>query len=152
MKKLLITLFGLGLCAQGYSQKITALPANTAPVDTDITVMVDDPGGSAATEKVTMAVLKTYFQTGLGTTANAVHSTLNLTGANTLGLGSPTANTGSINFKNSTNSEELILSSGVTTTGYTFTLPVVAAAANGAVLFGNTNGTTDFTKIGRAHV
>lgn len=35
--------------------KITALTANTTPALTDITVMVDDPGGSPVTQKITLA-------------------------------------------------------------------------------------------------
>jgi hypothetical protein len=41
--------------------KITALTANTSPIATDIMPMVDDPGGSAATQKITLANLKTFF-------------------------------------------------------------------------------------------
>lgn len=37
--------------------KITALTANTTPALTDITVMVDDPGGSPSTQKITLADL-----------------------------------------------------------------------------------------------
>jgi hypothetical protein len=36
-------------------QKITALPANTTPAVTDIIPMVDDPGGTPATQKITYA-------------------------------------------------------------------------------------------------
>jgi len=35
-------------------QKITQLTAETAPIGTDLLVMVDDPAGTPATEKVTM--------------------------------------------------------------------------------------------------
>jgi hypothetical protein len=38
--------------------KITALTENTAPIATDIFVMVDDPGGTPATQKVTRTSLK----------------------------------------------------------------------------------------------
>jgi len=41
--------------------KITGLTANTAPADADIMPMVDDPGGSPLTQKITMADLKAYF-------------------------------------------------------------------------------------------
>lgn len=34
--------------------KITALTANTTPVPTDVSVMVDDPSGTPVTEKVTL--------------------------------------------------------------------------------------------------
>ena len=37
--------------------KITQLNANTSPVITDIVPMVDDPGGTPATQKITMANL-----------------------------------------------------------------------------------------------
>lgn len=35
--------------------KITALSANTTPLGTDVTVIVDDPGGTPATQKITLA-------------------------------------------------------------------------------------------------
>jgi hypothetical protein len=41
--------------------KITALTENTAPALTDITVMVDDPAGTPATQKVTMQKLLDLF-------------------------------------------------------------------------------------------
>jgi hypothetical protein len=34
--------------------KITALPPNTTPVATDLLVIVDDPSGAAATQKITV--------------------------------------------------------------------------------------------------
>jgi hypothetical protein len=37
--------------------KITGLTANTAPVSTDLVPMVDDPGGSPLTQKITIANL-----------------------------------------------------------------------------------------------
>lgn len=37
--------------------KITALTANTTPALSDVTVMVDDPGGTPATQKITLANL-----------------------------------------------------------------------------------------------
>ena len=37
--------------------KITALNANTAPIKTDILAIVDDPGGTPVTEKITLADL-----------------------------------------------------------------------------------------------
>ena len=37
--------------------KTTALPENTTPVSTDVMMIVDDPGGTAASEKITLANL-----------------------------------------------------------------------------------------------
>ena len=39
--------------------KVTALTENTTPILTDIMYIVDDPGGSAASQKITLANLKT---------------------------------------------------------------------------------------------
>lgn len=41
--------------------KITGLGANTAPIATDILPMVDDPGGTPATQKITLAVLRAFL-------------------------------------------------------------------------------------------
>ncbi len=41
--------------------KITALTENTTPITTDILPMVDDPAGTPATQKVTVANLKTVI-------------------------------------------------------------------------------------------
>lgn len=38
--------------------KITALTANTSPVNTDLAVIVDDPGGTPATQKITLNNLR----------------------------------------------------------------------------------------------
>lgn len=43
------------------NQTIVDLTANTAPIATDIMPMVDDPGGTPATQKVTLANLDTFF-------------------------------------------------------------------------------------------
>lgn len=41
--------------------KISALTANTTPVSTDITVIVDDPGGTPLSQKITLANLMALF-------------------------------------------------------------------------------------------
>lgn len=41
--------------------KISALSANTTPVSTDITVIVDDPGGTPQSQKITLANLMALF-------------------------------------------------------------------------------------------
>lgn len=47
--------------------KITALTANTTPVSTDLTVMVDDPSGTPLTQKITFDNLhKLIISLGLG--------------------------------------------------------------------------------------
>lgn len=42
--------------------KTTALTENTTPVSTDIIYMVDDPGGSALSQKMTLATLSTFVK------------------------------------------------------------------------------------------
>lgn len=70
--------------------KITALTANTSPIATDIMPMVDDPGGTPATQKITMADLQSLMAAGMYpggrltlTTATPV-TTADVTGATTL--------------------------------------------------------------------
>lgn len=41
--------------------KITGLPANTTPVSSDVTVIIDDPGGTPASQKITLANLMALF-------------------------------------------------------------------------------------------
>lgn len=57
-------------------QKITQLAEETAPVASDITVMVDDPGGSPVTKKVTLANLglAAMVDVGVRVTAGATQS------------------------------------------------------------------------------
>lgn len=43
------------------NQTIVDLTANTTPASTDIMPMVDDPGGTPATQKITLANLDTFF-------------------------------------------------------------------------------------------
>lgn len=70
------------------NQKTTELTANTAPLDTDIIPMVDDPGGTPLTQKITLAnvrsILTAFSQTATVTVANQSAETT-LVGA---GLGS----------------------------------------------------------------
>jgi hypothetical protein len=56
--------------------KITALPANNTPLSTDVMPMVDDPGGTPATQKIVISDLMALFKNpvsndgaSLGTTA-----------------------------------------------------------------------------------
>jgi len=51
-------------------EKITALAENTAPEDTDLLVMVDDPGGAPATQKIT------FDNAGLGIKQIVLHNQL----------------------------------------------------------------------------
>jgi len=41
--------------------KVTGLTANTTPVSTDIVPIIDDPGGTPASQKITLMSLKDYF-------------------------------------------------------------------------------------------
>lgn len=62
--------------------KTTALTANTTPADADIMPMVDDPGGTPATQKMTLATLKTFVQASLGARTSSFSSSAN-TGTST---------------------------------------------------------------------
>jgi hypothetical protein len=70
--------------------KITELTANTAPLDTDLSVIVDDPSGTELTQKITLAYLRqimtAFAQSATVTVAN-LDSETTLIGA---GLGSAT--------------------------------------------------------------
>ena len=50
--------------------KITALDANTTPASTDLTVIVDDPGGTPATQKMTVDTLDDYLSASSKTLTN----------------------------------------------------------------------------------
>ena len=50
--------------------KITALDANTTPASTDLTVIVDDPGGTPATQKMTIDTLDDYLSATTKTLTN----------------------------------------------------------------------------------
>jgi hypothetical protein len=65
--------------------KITALTANTSPLTSDIMVMVDDPAGSALTQKITIANLKTAIASS--TCGVAASPTATQTDTITHGLG-----------------------------------------------------------------
>lgn len=70
--------------------KITALTANTDPLVTDIMPLVDDPGGSAATQKATILTLQGVFSAGmlpggrLTLTTGTPVTTADVTGGTTL--------------------------------------------------------------------
>jgi len=51
-------------------QKITELGENTTPVSTDLTVIVDDPGGTPATQKMTLDTLDDYLSASSKTLTN----------------------------------------------------------------------------------
>jgi len=57
--------------------KLTALAANTAPIGTDIAYIVDDPGGSAASQKITFANFGKGLDAGVipNTPAGAIAAT-----------------------------------------------------------------------------
>ena len=50
--------------------KITALDENTTPASTDLTVIVDDPGGTPATQKMTIDTLDDYLSATTKTLTN----------------------------------------------------------------------------------
>ena len=50
--------------------KITELDANTTPASTDLTVIVDDPGGTPATQKMTIDTLDDYLSATTKTLTN----------------------------------------------------------------------------------
>jgi len=51
-------------------QKITELDENTTPASTDLTVIVDDPGGTPATQKMTVDTLDDYLSASTKTLTN----------------------------------------------------------------------------------
>ena len=51
-------------------QKITELDANTTPASTDLTVIVDDPGSTPATQKMTLDTLDDYLSDSSKTLTN----------------------------------------------------------------------------------
>ena len=55
--------------------KITALAANTTPASTDLTVIVDDPGGTPATQKMTVDTLDDYLSASSKTLTNKTLTT-----------------------------------------------------------------------------
>ena len=57
LKTMYVILFIIGISANlyGADSKTTALPENTTPLSTDLLYMVDDPGGTAASQKITFA-------------------------------------------------------------------------------------------------
>lgn len=69
-------------------------------------------------------------------------SSLQISGTTTLGVNS--SNTGILSFRNSANANSVNLQSGVTTTGYTLTLPTAGPTASGQVLTAASNGTLSF--------
>ena len=79
--------------------KITALPAATTIVLTDLVPMVSDPGGTPVTQKMTLAQLATAVGTVAGAGAlsiagpNAVTSPVNLTTQGTVDWMAPLGNT-----------------------------------------------------------
>lgn len=74
MKKILLILLILGICSSGYAAdiKITALPEDTSPTADDLTITVNDPGGTPQTRKATLANMKTLFLNGNSATASAL--------------------------------------------------------------------------------
>lgn len=55
--------------------KITGLTANTTPLSTDITVLVDDPGGVALSQKITLADLMALFANPVSDDGDALGTT-----------------------------------------------------------------------------
>lgn len=73
---------------------------------------------------------------GIGTTTPA--TTFQVNGITSFGRASAT--NGQINFYNSANANTVNIASGITSTGYTLTLPTAAPTANGQVLTSTTGG------------
>ena len=59
--------------------KITNLTAETAPLNTDVTVMVDDPGGTPVTKKITLLNLLRGLYTHVSTSSAAATTAANTT-------------------------------------------------------------------------
>ena len=55
--------------------KITGLPANTTPLSTDVTVIIDDPGGTPVSMKITLANLMALFANPVSDDGDALGTT-----------------------------------------------------------------------------
>ena len=90
-------------------------------------------------------------------TTQQASSNFNISGNGTIGtnlavngimsLGKSAAATGSAVFYNSTNANTVTVNSGITTTGYTLTLPTAAPSANGQALVSTTGGTLSWANV-----
>lgn len=85
--------------------KITALTENTTPLVTDLLAIVDDPGGTPATQKVTIANIDTLLSATTKELTNKTVTAPTMTLANT----TPTAD-GGIGFDRT--NEDLVLGDG----------------------------------------
>ncbi len=77
MAIVVLLIFGLSGNTQAVDQKITELPAATAMSGDDLFVIVDDPGGSPATEKITLANFLASLETVTFGAGNAITHTYN---------------------------------------------------------------------------
>lgn len=66
--------------------KTTALSANTTPADADLLPMVDDPAGTPASQKMTLATLKTFVQASLGNRGSSASAPIPNTGTSLSGV------------------------------------------------------------------
>ncbi len=101
-----------------------------------------NPAWSAYTLALPGLTGAVLYSDGTNWTRSATPSltALTISGANSLGLGTQSANTGSINFKNSTNNNTLILQAGATGGNLTFTLPTAYPTIAGQLLSSGATG------------
>lgn len=81
----------------------------------------------------------------LGSDDSPAFNAMTLTGANTLSLGTSSTNDGSLLIKNSTDANWFTLTSGETTTSYSWILPLVASGGDNYLINVDADGTMGYT-------
>jgi hypothetical protein len=87
----------------------------------------------------------TVFNQAVTSSSNPSFSTLNLVGANSLALGTGSANAGSAAFKNATNNNAFTITSGVSGAAIGWTLPTAAPGGANYLLNVDADGTMGYT-------
>ena len=122
------------------STGVSGLGANVAtflatPSSANLAAAVTDETGTGALVFANTPTLVTPVIGAATGTSLVLSSTLQatvgtFTAASSLVLGTASTNTGGITFKNSTNANNVIINSGVTSASYTLTLPLAQGAAS----------------------
>lgn len=105
------------------------------------TALAADPADCAAGQLATGIAASG----ALTCTATPSLQALTLTGANTLGLGTASTSTGSVNFKNATNANLFTITSGVSGAALAWTLPTAAPGGANYLLNVDADGTMGYT-------
>ncbi len=118
------------------------VPGLVLALDIDIDANNATDIAYGGTNEKTAAAAATALSVGTG--SDTVHSTINLTGANGVSVGTASTNNGNINLKNSTNGFYFDIAAGVFTENHLWTLPIAYPAANNSVMTTDINGTIDY--------